>query len=172
MLAFLTILNEVDMEISHEIKVVAHLLRREFETSEELAYADRMTGANSRLIGFLAHARGDVFQRDVETHFSVRRSTASLMVRALEEKGLIRREAVNSDARLKKLTLTEAGHRVHQVVDAALERIDRRATAGIPEEELEAFRRTLEKMRANLGSMDGSCGCSRDEAQNKGKETT
>ena len=82
------------MDLSHEIKVLAHLLRREFESSEELAYADQMTGANSRLIGFLAHAKGDEFQRDVETHFSVRRSTASLMVRSLEEKELIRRAFV------------------------------------------------------------------------------
>lgn len=153
------------MDLSHEIKVLAHLLRREFESSEELAYADRMTGANSRLIGFLAHAKGDVFQRDVETHFSVRRSTASLMVRSLEEKGLIRREAVASDARLKKLVLTEAGWQVHGVVADALERIDDRMTEDISPEELAAFRRTLEKMKANLCA--GDCPC----ANGKRKET-
>ena len=155
------------MEISHAIKVLAHLLRREFETSEELAYADRTTGANSRLIGFLAHAKGDVFQRDVETHFSVRRSTASLMVRSLEEKGLIRRETVQSDARLKKLVLTEAGWQVHRVVDAALERIDRRATEGISPEELDAFRATLEKMKTNLSGGECVSPC----ANGKRKET-
>ena len=155
------------MDVSHEIRVLAHLLKREFEASEELAYADRVTGANSRLIGFLARAKGDVFQRDVETHFSVRRSTASLMVRSLEEKGLIRREAVASDARLKKLVLTEAGWQVHGVVADAIGRIDRCMIEGIAPEELRAFEATLEKMKANLCAG----GCASPCANGKGKET-
>ena len=145
------------MDLSHEIRVLAHLLRREFEQSEEMTYVDRTTGSCSRVIGFLAHAEGDVYQKDVEAHFSVRRSTASAMVRSLEEKGLLRRESVASDARLKKLCLTEEGWEVHRTVTATLDRIGRQLTDGISEEELEAFGLTLEKMKANLCS--GGCAC-------------
>lgn len=156
------------MEISHEVKVLAHLLRRAFDRSETREYAEQMTGSNIRVIGYLAHAGGDVFQRDLEAHFSVRRSTASRMVQSLVDKGLIRRESVDSDGRLKRLVLTEQGRELDRQVLSALEDIDRRMTDGISREELASFLEVLEKMKANLSC--GECGCSCDRADCKRKE--
>lgn len=157
------------MDISHEVKVLAHLLRRAFDCSETREYAEQMTGSNIRVIGYLAHAKGDVFQRDLEAHFSVRRSTASRMVQSLVDKGLIRRESVDSDGRLKRLVLTEQGRELDRQVLSALEDIDRRMTEGISQEELASFLEILEKMKANLSC--GECGCSCDRPERKRKES-
>lgn len=143
------------MDISHEIKVLSHLLRREFDSSEAKAYLESVTGSSGGVIGFIANADGDVFQRDIEARFSIRRSTASRMVQELEQKGILRRESVPRDARLKKLVLTERGMNMHRYVTETLNAIDRKLTDGIPEDELTAFRLTLEKMRANLADCKG-----------------
>ena len=138
------------MNLYHEIKVLSHLLKREFDMSEEKSKIESLTSSNGSVIGYLAHAEGDVYQKDVEAHFSVRRSTASRMLGTLEEKGLIKRESVESDARLKKIVLTDEGWELHRYVSGALTRIGENATEGISDGELADFYKTLEKIKANL----------------------
>ena len=140
------------MNLYHEIKVISRLLKREFDASDEKSKIESITSSNGSVIGYLAHAEGDVYQRDVEAHFSVRRSTASRMLGTLEEKGLIRRESVESDARLKKILLTDDGWELHRYVSGAISRIGEDATAGISDDELQAFYLTLQKIKANLTS--------------------
>ena len=140
------------MNLYHEIKVISRLLKREFDASDEKSKIESITSSNGSVIGYLAHAEGDVYQRDVEAHFSVRRSTASRMLGTLEEKGLIRRESVESDARLKKILLTDDGWELHRYVSGAISRIGEDATAGISDGELQAFYLTLQKIKANLTS--------------------
>lgn len=138
------------MNLYHEIKVLSRLLKREFDMSEEKSKIESLTSSNGSVIGYLAHAEGDVYQKDVEAHFSVRRSTASRMLGTLEEKGLIKRESVESDARLKKIVLTDEGWELHRYVSGALTRIGENATEGISDGELADFYKTLEKIKANL----------------------
>lgn len=138
------------MDTSHKIKVLSHLLRREFDSSEAKLHLESLSGSHGYLIGYIASAEGDVFQKDIETRFSIRRSTASRAVGFLEENGILTRESVPYDARLKKLALTPRGMAIHRGVVDTLAAIDEKLTAGIGEDELSAFCATLEKMRANL----------------------
>ena len=57
-------------------------------------------------IGYIYFMKRDVYQRDLENHFELRRSTVSSSLSVLEKKGLIKRLPVSHDARLKKLVLT------------------------------------------------------------------
>ena len=138
------------MNLYHEIKVLSRLLKREFDASEEKSKIESITSSNGSVIGFIALSTTDVYQKDVEAHFSVRRSTASRMLGTLEEKGLIRRESVESDARLKKIVLTDEVWELHRYVSGAISRIVENATLGIDENELESFYKTLEKIKENL----------------------
>lgn len=144
------------MNLYHEIKVLSHLLRREFSMSDEKAKVESFTSSGGSIIGFLAHAKADVYQKDVEAHFSIRRSTASKMLQSLEEKGIIQRMSVERDARLKKIILTELGWNMHYYVSGAIERINTQATAGIDKDELDRFYSTLEKIKLNI-LRDKSC---------------
>ena len=91
-----------------EISKVSNLLKRDFGTNSVRQRIEEATGKNGWIIGYLAeHKDEDVFQKDIETTFSIRRSTVSNMLGLMEKKGLIRRQSVRSDARLKKLTLTD-----------------------------------------------------------------
>lgn len=92
----------------------------------------------------------DVFQRDLEGEFMIRRSTVTGILQGMERRGMICRQAVERDARLKKLILTDKGLAVHKHVAESLSQIEARALAGLSEEEILLFRRTLEKIKRNL----------------------
>ena len=92
----------------------------------------------------------DLFQKHVEEEFNLRRSTATELLKLMEKKGLIYREGVSYDARLKKIMPTDKGVMLEgQVLKDILE-MERLVTKGIPEEELEAFLATGTKMMNNL----------------------
>ena len=68
-----------------------------------------ITGVQSWVIyHILVHSKdGPVYQRDIETAFGLSRSTATGILQLLEKNGIIRRESVASDGRLKRLIPTQ-----------------------------------------------------------------
>ena len=55
------------------------------------------------------HQDAEIYQKDIEKYFGICRSGVTNIIQALEKKGLVCRASVASDARLKKVMLTEAG---------------------------------------------------------------
>ena len=70
---------------------------------------------------------------------------ATVLINSLEARGLVKREAHPTDRRAKQVTLTAAGRRMLAVV-AAITDQPPPALAGLPQAELAALRRTLEKL--------------------------
>ncbi len=121
---------------------------------------DSLTGTNGWIIGYLAHnADRDIFQKDIEEEFSVRRSTVSRVVTLMEQKGLLRREAVMSDGRLKRLVLTDKATEIHKSIEASLEETEQQLVRGISEEDMRVFLRVVHRMEKNLEEcLDGKEG--------------
>lgn len=121
---------------------------------------DSLTGTNGWIIGYLAHnADRDIFQKDIEEEFSVRRSTVSRVVTLMEQKGLLRREAVMSDGRLKRLVLTDKAMEIHNSIEASLEETEQQLVRGISEEDMRVFLRVVHRMEKNLEEcLDGKEG--------------
>lgn len=69
---------------------------------------------------YLLSKKQDVFQKDLEAVLDVRRSTISNVLGILEQKGYILRESFPTDARVKKLRLTEAGEVIYLEFEAYL----------------------------------------------------
>ena len=121
------------------------------DRSSSIQYVESVTGTNGWIIGYLADNQGrDIFQRDLEEEFSVRRSTASKVLKLMEQKGLIRRESVPYDARLKKLVLTDTALEMHSHVVRDSERLEAKLTKGLTDEELQTFFAIAEKIKDNL----------------------
>ncbi len=109
------------------------------------------TGKNAWIIGYIAeHGDKDVFQRDIEQDFSIRRSTVSNMISLMEQKGYIKRESVGYDARLKKLVLTPKALDIHRRVKGNLIFSEHKMRRNISDEELKIFFDVLEKIRENI----------------------
>ena len=91
-----------------------------------------------------------MFQRDVEQVFSLSRSTATGILQQLEEKDLLRRESVPSDARLKNLVPTPRAAELDAEVRACLRQTEVLLTRGLSEGQVQLFKETLAAMIRNL----------------------
>ena len=111
-----------------------------------------LTGIQSRVIHYILekHAQGPVYQRDVEGAFGVSRSTVTGMLQQMERDGLIRRESVQSDARLKSLIPTQKAIELDAQVNACLRQADQCLTKGLSDAQLAAFKAIAAQMSANL----------------------
>lgn len=138
---------------SREIKVISNLLKRLIGNYENGKYVNEVTGNNAFIIGYLAdHPDRDVFQKDLEDIFSVRRSTMSNIIARMEEKGFLVRVPVDHDARLKKLLLTEKGEAIHSLMENNISSAEEKLIDGFSAEEKETLFRLLQKLRQNLES--------------------
>lgn len=109
------------------------------------------TGMQGWIIGFLHRNEDrDMFQRDVEAEFNIRRSTATGILQLMEKNGFLLREPVAYDARLKKLVLTPKALAVHEGVISRIRATEARITKDVTPEELEQFFAITAKFRRNL----------------------
>lgn len=103
---------------------------------------EEMTPIQSRILGYIfleTTRERAVFQRDIEEIFRIRRSSVTSVLQLLEKKGLLRRESVPDDARLKKLVLTEEGWELQQCTFHHLSELEQSVREVFTEEELNTF---------------------------------
>ena len=142
---------EEQYRIGWHIKVISNLIKREVGNYGCEKYLDELTGNNMFIIGHLArYGEKDIFQKDLEEVFSVRRSTMSAIILRMEKKGFLTRESVSYDARLKKLVLTEKGKRIHEMIESRITETEEKLSAGLSEDEKKLLFLLLEKLRHNL----------------------
>ena len=96
----------------------------------------------------------DIYQRDIQEQFSVRRSTATGILQLMEKNGLITRSPVSHDARLKKLTLTPKAVEQHQRIVKGIRTVEERVSQCLTPEERRTFLGLCEKIAANLEDDD------------------
>lgn len=103
--------------------IVAHVMRRQIcHIAEEY----QLTDSQSRILHYIADEskKQDVYQRNLENEFHVRRSSITSLLQQLEKNGLIERVSVQSDARLKKLILTEKGRMIQEEIGRKIDAFD------------------------------------------------
>ena len=88
------------------IHLLSHKLKKRMNANVQSL---GLTGTQSRIMHYILVkcSDGPVFQRDVESTFGLSRSTATGILQSMEKSGMIVRESVLSDARLKSLIPTE-----------------------------------------------------------------
>lgn len=134
-----------------QMRILSNLMKRAIDSSLCDSGLEEMTGMHGWIIAYLYDHRGeDVFQRDIQERFSVRRSTVTGILQLMEKKGLIVREMVGADARLKKLTLTKRAEELHLQVQKSIDKVEQRAAQGLTESELRTFVELCEKIRKNI----------------------
>ena len=143
--------------IGMELSKVNNMIRRDYSKTDIKKKVDDATGKNGWIIGYLAeNSDKDIFQKDIEERFYLRRSTVSNMIQLMEKKGYISREAVSYDARLKKLTLTSKAWEIHRLMLRNIIDHEDKMRRNIAEEELCVFFNVLEKIQRNLTDEGGT----------------
>ncbi len=143
-----------DKTIGFEIRALNNQIKRDVEKSKVFQYC-RTTGLHGWAIGYFYDNRErDIFQKDFENHFSIRRSTASDILGCMEKNGFIERIPVDYDKRLKKIILTERAVEIHKTIGDDIKKREEKLKSGITDEEMECFFNVLKKLRANLEDCD------------------
>lgn len=137
---------------AHQISVAFHLITRRLYLAHQEMGCPGFTPKQGQLLHYIIEhsASGDVFQRDIEAAFTIRRPTATGILKLMEQNGLIRRESVPQDARLKKLIATEKALAMTRRTDEVLATAEADLTRGISEEDLTSFHRIILQMEQNL----------------------
>ena len=128
-------------------------IRKSFERSPVVQDLNTLTGMHCWIIGYLAdHEPEDIYQRDLEKEFGSCRSAISKMLAAMEHNGLVVRERVASDDRLKKIVLTPLAKQYIEQIRAENRRLEDALTCGFSAEELDTLVSYLTRMQNNLSA--------------------
>ena len=142
---------EPEKSVGGQLMLLTRLMHRRMEAVRAETGADCATTHQGWLMHYLYdHRADDIFQRDIERRFHLRRSSVTGILQNMEKAGLIVREAVESDARLKRIRLTERGAAQHEAIVRGIEQNERDLTAGFTPAEIETLRGLLTRMRQNL----------------------
>lgn len=149
-------------EVGRLINTVSHQLKRRICLYED---EDSLTNMQRHVLHFILFQsmQTDIFQKDVEKEFEIRRSTATGTLQLLERKGFITRKPLKRDARLKRIIPTEKAESVREHILGNIRYMENLLQRDIPEEQLSVCIEVLEKMSANLSG---------DEKGNNREETS
>lgn len=138
--------------LGYELKTLDNLFFRNLMSYEiASAHMDEITVMHGWILGFLYdNEERDIFQKDIESEFSIARSTVTCIVKLMEKKGYIKRESVEQDARLKKLVLTETGRKMHELHMNDVDVLEERCKRNIDEVDLKIFWKVAEQLKRNL----------------------
>ncbi len=137
--------------VGYHLRRLDNLLMRSTMAKARAMNIDEVTVMHGWILGYLYENRDrQIYQKDIETQFGINRSTVTNIVKLMEKKGLIHRESVPQDGRLKRLVLTDKGIWAKKASWEAVQAAERQIISGISEEEMDQFFRLIEKMRKNL----------------------
>ena len=138
-------------EVGFQINGLSHMIR--WLTHQYVGEDGGHSGAGvyGWIIGFLYDNRDqDIFQRDLQQQFSVRRSTMTGILQAMEKDGMITRSPVPWDARLKKIELSEKAVARQEKFQQTIAAIEAKLSSGLTPQEKETFIGLCEKIRKSL----------------------
>ena len=140
--------------IGNNVHILSRQLKREMDF-KLTKYG--ITGVQSAMIGFIYEKskEKDVFAKDIEKNFDIRRASIAGMLQNMEKNGLIKRETVGNDARLRRIVLTEKALELRKELEKGIEKVERQATEGITKEEIKMYKELTKKMSINLEKRRG-----------------
>ena len=143
-------MEEAELRIGVEVHKADRVIGRCLSNRVKAAGIDEVTIVHGWVIRYLYERRSeDVFQKDLEQHFSVGRSSVTNTIKLMEKKGFICRESVTRDARLKKVSLTDKGIQTHEEMTKITEQMDDFLLRGVGKEDLKIFLGVIRKIREN-----------------------
>ena len=137
--------------VGYEFRVVSNLIKRYMYNSCCKNHYEQFSEIQGLLIGYLnENSNKDIFQKDIEEKFTIRRSTVTGVLQSMEKNEYITRESVPYDARLKKIVLTEKGKYVYNHIMSEIDKFEKKITQNVSDEELETLVKILNKFKKNL----------------------
>ena len=141
-----------DFIVGLEMSKVYHKMSRCLDAMMPEEFGNVINSSNARVLCYIIDA-GDsvnVIQRDIEHFLGVRRSTVSLILTNMEHHGLIYRQRVESDGRIKRIVPTQKAYEIHEKLSQIFTLMEHRIKNDLTPTQLMAFQETLHAMNQNL----------------------
>lgn len=133
-------LKEIDLLIAREIM-------HHTKTSENLP----LSPVQARIINYLLeHKNEKVYQRDLEKFLGLRRSTISGVLQTMERNNMIKKIAVQEDARVRQVIFTEKAISKEKEIQESLKKLENQLEKDISRKDLEIFLKVIRQIKKNL----------------------
>ena len=130
-----------------------HILSRQIKRKiDEAVSKYNVTAVQCSFIGIINNGskHGDVYAKDIEAKFNMRRATVAEILSLMEKNGLITRESHSDDARLKKIKLTQKSIEIQNSIEEEIENVENNLKKNLTEDEINKFMEIIQKMSNNL----------------------
>ena len=141
-----------DVHFGALLNQTSRLIRRALDARISAAVTTGLSGTRGMVLGDIVRANRtgrDVYQRDIEQWFNIRRSSVTALLQGMEQDGFITRCAVEKDARLKRLVATEKGRACHAEIEACIAQFEDDLQSGIDPQQGAIARAVLEQTLRN-----------------------
>ncbi|HCD08609.1 MAG TPA: MarR family transcriptional regulator [Lactobacillus sp.] len=135
-------------DVAHLIKVASNEISRNIN---DFAQKYSLTGTQVQIIYYLVNSsKTDIFQKDIEKEFNIRRSTTTNILKTMEKKDLIIRRSVDSDSRLKRIVLSDKSKYIQDDIERFMDKNDQEILSALGALERRSFIHALKKIPQKL----------------------
>lgn len=140
-----------NMHTGRLVRMLNHQLKRN-QKPEEALEDDELTPMQRHILNYilLETLHRDIYQKNLEEEFQVRKSTVSGILKLIEKNGFIYRESVKEDARLKRILPTKKAEALRPSILEHIHENEIRMTEGVSEQDLFLCKKVLYQMCQNL----------------------
>ena len=138
----------MEHRIGMEIRVLSKYMGRYLDDIHGIDCM--LSGPQGLILIYLCENDEEIYQKDIEKYFNIRRSIATGLLNSLEKNGYITKEPVENDKRMKKIKATEHAYSTVEKIDNHVIQLEKIMLDGIDEKEVKQFRDTISKMTLNL----------------------
>lgn len=137
------------MKVGYQIYQLSMMMKKKID---EMYEKEQFTGRQGRVLHFILSQpkSRDLFQKDIEFEFQIKKSTATELLQELEQKEYIKRVPTANDARLKKIILLSKAESIRNKAMKDMEVLEQQLLKGIDESQQEVFLEVLKKIQQNL----------------------
>jgi len=147
----------MNKHIGFELITLGHLIKRERDRANDdiknriLGVGNNVMCTDLGIIRFLADNKDrEVYQKDIEQHFSLTAPSVSNKLRGLANKDLVTRTYSKVDTRLKQVIMTDKAEAIDVKMRDSIENFENRLNGLITEEEKEQLISILGKIKADF----------------------
>ena len=140
---------EKKVEVGRKIEMLSRQIRRKVDesiSSQDLTAKQAMI----LLVIYDLSKVKDVYAKDIEDAFDMRRATVTGILQLMEKNGIIVREENNIDGRIKSIRLTQKAINLRLKMKKNIQKVESNLLSDLSKEEIETFLKIMEKMSHNL----------------------
>ncbi|AYF92099.1 MarR family winged helix-turn-helix transcriptional regulator [Apilactobacillus bombintestini] len=136
-------------DLGRQVKIAGTQFVKKFD---KFASQYNLTSTQMGVIDFLSyHPNEEMFQKDIEKEFYIRRSTASTLLQRMETKRLLKRVPSKIDGRLKQVILTDKALSYCDAITQFMDDNQRFIHQHFSDDEYESLLNSLDKLIKIMG---------------------